>query len=267
MASSKFGSLRGLRPWLLIWSMPILGRPLEHLSHNLEAFDIATSLARTQQQQKPIAYDVKIKRGGPHLLMRVYPYINENKMINGAILTLVNVNTIQQTKERLAVAETQLRQSNEALEQQVQARTAELRKQQQLLQSITRATPNAIYIYDVRSRRNLYVNNYLEEMLGYSAEEIQAMGDTLNARIFHPDDLPRIVAHRQAIAQLQTVEGVDNWCDRNDRPIFDIEYRIRHVSGNWRYFYSKDIVFARDDDGQPSQILCMAVDISDRYCQ
>lgn len=41
-----------------------IGRPLEHLSHNLEAFDITTSLARTQQQQKPIAYDVTIKRGG-----------------------------------------------------------------------------------------------------------------------------------------------------------------------------------------------------------
>lgn len=242
-----------------------IGRPLKHLSHNLEHFDVLETIEHADSLETAIEYATQIKRDGPHMLVQVRPYISDENTADGAILTLVNINEIQITKDNLAAAEAALRQTNEALEHKVEARTAELRSSQQLLESITKATPNAIYIYDLAEHRNVYANTYLETMLGYSVETIQKLGDEINQQLFHPEDLPKIQAHHAAIAQSHIVpyQVIDQ--ERpGDRSVFDIEYRVLHTSGEWRYFYSKETVFKQAEDGKPIQILGTAIDITDR---
>ena len=235
-----------------------IGRPLEQLSHNLEDFEISEVLrqakAQTPTEKKVAEHKVKVRQNGPYMLLQIYAYLSEEKVRDGLVLTLINVNDIQQSQQMLAAAQADLRQINEQLEQQIRDRTAALINSEQLLRSITQATPNAIYVYDLIERRNIYANTFLERLLGFSAEELQEKGDRVLSDLIHPDDLEAIAHHHQAIAD----------SDADDSHIFQLEYRIRNTKGNWRYFYTQDIIFRRSPAGRPTQILGTAVDISDR---
>ncbi len=229
-----------------------IGRPLEHLTHNLEDVDIPEKLEHVRRQLTPTEYEVQLKNNGDYLLMQISPYFREKTVVDGFIVTLVDVNDIKKTQQQLANITTQLYEANDSLAQQVRDRTAELKSSQQLLQSVTQATPNAIYIYDLTKQKNVYTNAFIERLLGYTPEELFDMGERFNDYIFHPDDWPRIIDHHETIRQSTAA----------DDHIFEIEYRVRHTDGRWIDFYSKDIVFTRSEQGQPIEILGTAIDIS-----
>jgi len=149
----------------------------------------------------------------------------------------------------------------------LQARNAELERQlqqcqlqlQQLeaiqptfAQQILESTSAILYVYDLVEQRNVYVNHQIAEVLGYSPAEIQAMGDQLFINLVHPDDLPRVL------------EKVRQCFSGKDDDIFEVEYRMRYVSGEWRWLQSRDKIFKRAADGTPQQMIGTAVDISDR---
>ncbi|CAN1213335.1 histidine kinase [Tumidithrix helvetica PCC 7403] len=128
----------------------------------------------------------------------------------------------------------------------------ELQKSQQLVQQIADSSPNILYLYDVQEERNVYANREIMSTLGYTAKEIQSMGNNLNQNIVHPDDLSLIPAY---YAQINAApEGA----------IFDSEHRMRHANGEWRWFYNRNTVFSRDDRGRVKLIIGTAQDITDR---
>ncbi|MBE9068359.1 PAS domain S-box protein [Leptolyngbya cf. ectocarpi LEGE 11479] len=233
-----------------------LHRPIGHLSHNLENFDLLDCLEQANQQRHTVEREVQVKRQGPYLLMRVYPYLNENKTVDGLILTFVNIDEIKRAQLRLAAAEIRLSQANESLEEDVKNRTAELEASQHFLESINQATPNNVYIYDLIEKCNVYCNRPLEETLGYTPEELQAMEAGIHTSLFHPEDLDKVAAYHQSIAESTVTDSSGD--------IFKIEYRVRHADGAWHWLYSQDIIYQRNADGHPTQLLGTAVDISDR---
>lgn len=237
-----------------------ISRPIGHLSCNLENLDLLDLLEQVREKGVMIEQEVQVKRQGPYLLMRIHPYLTENKTVDGLVLTFVNVDDIKRTQLQLAAAEARLSESNEILEQEVQKRTAALEASQHFLESISQATPNNIYIYDLVEKRNIYTNRSLAEMLGYSQEYLRTIGDDLHTRLFHPEDLERISAYHQNIIEFKSGN-----CEPNsENGIFSIEYRVRDAAENWRWLYSQDIVYACSDEGQPTQLLGTAIDISDR---
>ena len=231
-----------------------ISRPLFHLSHNLEKFDLLEALEQAQQGTQPVEKSVKVKWEGPYLLLHVYSCLAEGSAQEGWILTTVNVNEIKQSQELLRETQAELRQANKRLESQVRDRTAALKNSEQLLQSITKAAPNATYIYDLISHCNVYANASLERIIGYSEEEIQMMEDNLIASLLHPEDIEKIAAYHQGILD----------SDVDDDYMFSLEYRLQNAEGQWRYFYSQDVIFTRSETGKPTQILGTAIDISDR---
>ena len=125
-----------------------------------------------------------------------------------------------------------------------------LRENQEFVQRIADATPNILYLYDVMQQRNLYANRDLAALLGYSLEEVQHMvANVFN--LLHPDDLPHLTTRIRRLDQAREGE------------IIEAEYRLRSASGEWRWFHSRDTVFARID-GLPQQILGAAQDITER---
>ena len=52
----------------------------------------------------------------------------------------------------------------------------ELQKHQELLESILTTIPNFIYIYDVVENTNIYANESVTAILGYTAQEWQDWG-------------------------------------------------------------------------------------------
>lgn len=126
-----------------------------------------------------------------------------------------------------------------------------LNERQYFLQKILDTEPGTVYIYDLEERRNVYINRYWLLAYGYTEEETQAMGDELLDRIFHPDDLERISAHHE------------NWRQAGEGDIRSLEYRVRTRAGEWRWLYSREIAFARNEKGSVKQILGVTHDITE----
>jgi PAS domain S-box-containing protein len=127
-----------------------------------------------------------------------------------------------------------------------------LQESQRFIQRIADASPNILYLYDLQEQRNVYVNREIGIILGYTPDEIQAMGSSLFTNLIHPDDLKQLVSyHAQIYAAL-------------DGEILEIEYRVRHVNGEWRWFYGRDAIFKRDSDGHVIQTIGTAQDITER---
>jgi PAS domain S-box-containing protein len=128
----------------------------------------------------------------------------------------------------------------------------EILESQKFIQKIAEASPNILYLYDLQEHCNVYSNREIASVLGYSATEIKAMGSAFFANLMHPEDLAKIPDYYQQMEASQ------------DGEIFEIEYRMRHANGEWRWLYSRDTVFSRDDRGQIKLTIGTAQDISDR---
>ncbi|BAU66570.1 multi-sensor signal transduction multi-kinase [Stanieria sp. NIES-3757] len=127
-----------------------------------------------------------------------------------------------------------------------------LQESQHFVQQIVDSSPNILYIYDLQQQRNVYVNREIGMILGYTPEQIQAMGRNLFQNLMHPEDLKVLPAQ---MARLQAAQ---------DGEIIETEYRMRHANGEWRWLYSRDSVFSRDSSGQVKQSIGTAQDIGDR---
>jgi PAS domain S-box-containing protein len=123
---------------------------------------------------------------------------------------------------------------------------------QRLIQQIAEAMPAMLYLYDLIEQRNIYTNRQIIQMLGYSPQAMQEIGSGFWEKLVHPEDWSNL---KQTHQRLVTTK---------DGQILESEYRIRHINGEWRWFYSRDTVFSRTPDGLAHQILGTAQDITKR---
>jgi PAS domain S-box-containing protein len=126
-----------------------------------------------------------------------------------------------------------------------------LQEAQQFAQSIADQTPTALYIYDLINHRNLYSNRSIFDLLGYAHNETRRNEDMV-LTLIHPDDIAVITQHHRKIAAAADGEKLE------------IEYRLRHANGEWRWFYSYDSVFKRNASGAVTQYIGSAQDITER---
>ncbi len=128
----------------------------------------------------------------------------------------------------------------------------ELRKKERFIQSLIDAVPAGIYIYDLKERRNFFTNPRLSSMLGYTTDELTAMGADFLPLLLHPEDWRRAYSHFETLREAP------------DGSVLEIEYRMKHRDGQWRWVASREMVFMRDGDGWPLQILGVAQEITER---
>ena len=130
---------------------------------------------------------------------------------------------------------------------------SELQKHQQLLESILTTIPNFLYIYDAVENKNIYANESVTAILGYTAKEWQDLGIDDVANLVHPEDLLKL------ITGMERLKHSSNPYETDDR-----DYRIKHKNGEWRWVHDRSTIFKRTPDGQMSQIIGSVLDISDR---
>lgn len=118
-----------------------------------------------------------------------------------------------------------------------------------MFEQMAEATAAILYLYDGKERRSLYVNQRISDILGYSSDEIRAMGSHLFSWLIHPDDVGQAIG----LKQLLTAQ---------DGEFLESEYRMKHANGEWCWFSSRHCVFSRDAEGLPQQILGTAIDIT-----
>ncbi|GEM_PF-2823224 len=84
------------------------GRPFDHLTHSLEADDLADDARRVLEEVTTIEREVSTQEGH-HLLVRVLPYLTTDDRIDGVVLTFVDITERQRIKDRLAESEKKFR--------------------------------------------------------------------------------------------------------------------------------------------------------------
>jgi two-component system sensor kinase FixL len=127
-----------------------------------------------------------------------------------------------------------------------------MRERQTLIEKLADAMPHVLYLFDVPNLRMIYQNKRLEMMFGYSREEIPQSGVEL-AKLVHPDDLAVVF---QRLPEMR-------YALRNDGAL-DFECRAKHRSGEWRWLWCRQVVFARNAKGAPQQLIGTVEDITER---
>lgn len=128
----------------------------------------------------------------------------------------------------------------------------ELEESQRFIKQITDASPGVIYLFNVQEQRNIYANKKLRSVLGYTPEEIQEMGANFFPNLIHPEDMDIYVQYFQRINAAADGETIQS------------EYRMKHANGQWRWLYTLDTVFSRDESGKVLLTTGVANDITDR---
>ena len=139
-----------------------------------------------------------------------------------------------------------------AAQGQLKARVAELAQEKARLERLMISAPNLIFINDLKRGRNAYINPQVFEALGYGPAELTGRPLKALGELVHPEDRRRVA---EFAAQIRRVA---------DGEVREIEYRMRHADGSYRWFLFRETPFQRDATGQVTQVLGTALDIGAR---
>ena len=123
---------------------------------------------------------------------------------------------------------------------------------QRLLQTIAEHTPNHIYLYDLSQECLIYVNRQVEKFYGYSCNQIRAMGWKFFLKVLHRDYRSQLTQQSAKYALAKDFDVLEN------------EFMSKNHQGEWRWLHSWEIIFTRNKQGKPQQILATAIDITEQ---
>src|SRR5688572_29190176 len=128
----------------------------------------------------------------------------------------------------------------------------ELEESRRLFQRIAETSPEVIYLFDFDTRKIKYVTARSEQVIGYTPEQVMALGEHFATSLWHPDDVPSLPEHRRKLSELA------------DDEVYESEYRLLQPDGGYRWLRTRTAVFARGDDGRVRQIVSAAQNITER---
>jgi len=120
-----------------------------------------------------------------------------------------------------------------------------------LFRFVIENSPDIIYIYDIIEKKNVYSNEGISKILGYTVNEVQEMGEQLIPALMHPDDLDNYV--NNVLPRYEKAKD-NEWIEH--------EYRMKHKNGKWRWLHSKEAIFNRINNEIPKQIFGVLRDIT-----
>jgi len=77
-----------------------IGRPIGHLSHHIQDFDLMEKVQQVQETSQVISVS-KVLKDGTHYLIRMLPYYIGPESFAGTILTFVNITQLERVKQDL----------------------------------------------------------------------------------------------------------------------------------------------------------------------
>ena len=131
--------------------------------------------------------------------------------------------------------------------------STELLYQKRFMESLINMSQDISYIYDIINKKNVYCNDGIHRVLGYSVAEIKKMGDKLLSDVMHPDDWKRYLK-----------EIIPKYAKAKDREIIPNEYRMKHKNGTWIWLECSEQIYLRQPNGSPQQVFGVIHDITDK---
>lgn len=125
---------------------------------------------------------------------------------------------------------------------------AELSSTNHRLELALRSANAGLWEWDVLTQ-HIYMNDTYFTMLGYGADELPHHFDTWR-KLCHPDDLE------------QGLEELTNYIE-GQSDVYRFPHRLKRQDGGWHWVLAKGEVTERTQDGQPSKICGLHIDIDD----
>jgi PAS domain S-box-containing protein len=129
-----------------------------------------------------------------------------------------------------------------------------IEQEKKFSQRIMNISPDLIYLYDIQKGRNVYINDGIEKMLGYTPNQIQKFGDTVIKNLMHPDDFK--IYLKETLPAYEKLKDSDH---------IKHSFRMKNKSGEWCRLEAHELIYSRDDNGKPVQILGIIRDITKQY--
>ena len=117
----------------------------------------------------------------------------------------------------------------------------------ELAQAALEHAPTIIYIYDVQAEKSLFQNRRFGELLGYVDDGGNDWRDYI-----HEEDALAFPEHRQRLKSIRHGE-VLTWT-----------FRMRHASGDWHHFVSRDVLLEADGGGAAKLIVGHASNVNEQ---
>ncbi len=154
-------------------------------------------------------------------------------------------------------AQQDLQQENEALRQRVavlEGRLVQAGEGMVRLLSVLENSLDAAYRRNLRTDSYDYMSPVIEQITGWSADEMCSMDTQTVLECIHPEDLSTVQ---------RVIEATQAECGAVDRAIATLEYRFRGKDGAYRWLADNITVLA-GEDGEPLYRLGSVRDISQR---
>ncbi|MGV8955820.1 MAG: PAS domain S-box protein, partial [Cypionkella sp.] len=119
---------------------------------------------------------------------------------------------------------------------------------EQRMRNVVLGTGVGTWEYDIH-KQTVRTGGEYARILGLDSEPLAVMTTEAFEAMLHPDD------RRSVIAPTSNVSTASD-------EMFEIEFRMRHSDGNWRWVLSRGRVAARDANGQASMLVGVHMDIT-----
>jgi PAS domain S-box-containing protein len=124
-----------------------------------------------------------------------------------------------------------------------------INKDAHFIQNVINTSPSAVYVFDVIAFKNIYASTKLENVIGYTEQELNMLGENAITYLIHKDDIPVLQQYREEIKQA------------SDGEIKSYKYRIKKKTGDYRWVRHYESVFKRSANGSVEQLIGVALDI------
>ncbi len=203
---------------------------------------------------------ILVSNGLQTFLMAGFAFVFFHWLVNRRLLTMaayVHGMDIRRPEAPLKFAQKSHRAPDELdelaaainhMREKTHAALAALQNSEEQFQLATEAADVGLWDWDLRSN-GIHLSPVFKRQLGYRDEEVSNRYEAWES-LLHPDDRARALA---------TIS--DYLAERIS--YYEIEYRLRHKDGSYRWFLSRGAL-RRDDAGQPVRLLGVQVDITER---
>jgi len=117
--------------------------------------------------------------------------------------------------------------------------------------AVLAASPDLIYVVDLRTGAVTWASRSFTELLGYTPADVIGLGEDLYRSLIHPDDMAVLADANATALTIRDGEAIR------------LKLRARHADGRYRWFLRRITPFERDAEGTVVRVLGLTRDIQE----